>query len=337
MSHWKGKYGPYLIAEIGGNHEGDFKYAQLLTQLACESGVDAVKLQIYTGDTIANKLVDPQRNEHFKKFELSQDQYKNLFQICQRYGVECTASVWDPDALTWVDPFVEFFKIGSGDLTAYPILKSIAKYDKPCLLSTGLATIDEIEGAVALMQSVNPMYSESSSLAILQCTSMYPIPDEDANLNVMNSLRSRFSHPVGYSDHTIGSLAVEVAVAMGAEIIEMHFTDSRDGKSFRDHKVSFTKDEIKSLIERIIKIKELQGDSNKEPTKSEIEAGHVASFRRAVYPNRSIAAGEILAEDDLITLRPNKGIDARDAQKLIGKTVGTNLKQFQELGYEYFE
>jgi len=334
---WSGKHGVYLIAEIGGNHEGDFQYAQRLAQLACDSGVDAVKFQIYTGDTLVSRVESPERNAHFKRFELFPEQYISLAKQCREQGVTFTASVWDMSALEWIDPYMEFYKIGSGDLTAYPLLKRIASIGKPIVLSTGLSTLDEVRESVAYIQSHDSRYQRREYLAILQCTSMYPIPDKDANLRVLDLFRKEFRLTIGYSDHTIGSDAVETAVAMGADIVEVHFTDTREGKLFRDHQVSFTSDEIKRLIERITKIKTLQGDAEKAPSPSEIEAGHIESFRRAVYPIRDLAAGTILTRDDLTVLRPDHGIDARDYDQVIGRALLRDVKAYQKLDWTDFD
>ena len=337
MNCWQGKYGPYLIAEIGGNHEGKFEYAQRLTDLACKSGVDAVKFQIYTGDTLVSRVEEPERNAHFKRFELKPDEYILLARQCRENGVEFTASVWDMNALEWIDPYMNFYKIGSGDLTAYPILKRIVSIGKPIILSTGLSTLDEVRATVDYIQSIDNRYKNKNFLALLQCTSMYPIPDEDANLKVMDMFRKEFQVTVGYSDHTVGADAVEIAVAMGAEIIEMHFTDTREGQSFRDHQVSFTCEEIKLLIDKIRKIKTLQGSMTKEPTTSEIEADHIHSFRRAVYPVKDLPAGKILTEDVITVLRPNRGIDAQDYAKLIGKRLKKDIVELHPFSWDDME
>jgi N,N'-diacetyllegionaminate synthase len=336
MSVWQSKNGVYLIAEIGGNHEGDFNYAQHLTQLACDSGVDAVKFQIYTGDSLVSKVASFQRNQHFKKFELKPEQYIQLAQLCRANQVDFLASVWDVSALEWIDPYLPFYKIGSGDLTAYPVLKKIAAMDKPILLSIGLSTMAEVTATVNFLQSLDTRYGSKDYLALLQCTSMYPIPDSDANLNVISELRSKFNLPIGYSDHTIGSEAAEVAVAMGAEIIEIHFTDSRDGKIFRDHQVSFTKDEIAALIHKIQRIHALQGDAEKVLTTSELAADHVVSFRRAVYPTRNIPAGTAITATDLCVLRPNNGIDARDFDKVLGRVTAKDIQALYPLEWSDF-
>jgi N-acetylneuraminate synthase/N,N'-diacetyllegionaminate synthase len=237
------------------------------------------------------------------------------------------------NALEWIDPYMTYYKIGSGDLTAYPVLKKIASIAKPIILSTGLSTLDEVSDAIKYIQSVNDIYKDKRFFALLQCTSMYPIPDEDANLKVMDLFRESFNLTVGYSDHTIGEDAVEIAVAMGAEIIEMHFTDNREGKTFRDHQISFTCDEIKLLIEKIRKIMTLQGSKVKSPTMSEIKAGHINSFRRAVYPVKDLTPETILSKDDLTTLRPNSGIDARDFDNLMGKQLKNKIEAFQRLDW----
>ncbi len=332
---WAGKNGPLLIAEIGGNHEGDFEYAKKLTHLAAESGCDYVKFQIYTGDGLVNPIESPQRNEHFKKFELTPEQHLELANICKSYGIGYLASVWEVEALQWIDQFMDFYKIGSGDLTAYPVIKALCRLKKPILLSTGLATEEEVLESIKYIKSCDPLYESSESIAILQCTSMYPIPAADANLKVMDRLRLQTSNPVGYSDHTEGTYALEIAVAMGAQILEFHFTDDRVGKEFRDHKVSLTKDEVRTLITRINEIKDLQGNDQKNPLK--IEGDHVISFRRAVYPAKEIPVHKVITSEDLTVLRPNHGIAASSFDLLLGKKAVKPLKKFEKLDWKYFE
>jgi len=173
MNAWRGKHGPFLIAEIGGNHEGDFGYATELAKQACDSGVDAVKFQIYTGDSLVSKVEDPIRNAHFKRFELSKKEYVSLAELCFDKKVIFAASVWDIDAFDWIDPYMKFYKIGSGDLTAYPVIRKIVGFKKPIILSTGLSTLDEVKATVQFIQSIDPRYLSPENLAVLQCTSMY--------------------------------------------------------------------------------------------------------------------------------------------------------------------
>ena len=332
---WKGKHGPLLIAEIGGNHEGDFEYALELARLAIESDVDYVKFQMYSGDSLVSKVESPQRNKHFKKFELTQQNYIQLAELCEANNVKFMASVWNIDYVSWIDKYCDMYKIGSGDLTAFPVLKDFADLGKPMILSTGLSSFEDIIGAVEFIQDVNKIYKDPDYLSILQCTSMYPIPFSDANLLVMNSLKNRFNLPIGYSDHTEGSKALITAYAMGAEILEFHFTDSRENKEFRDHKVSLTKEEVQLMIKELKDISDLKGDSDKRPLP--VEGDHVTSFRRAVYPAKDLKKGTILSEENLTVLRPNHGIDARDFYKVIGKKLSNDVSEHQKLSWDNFE
>lgn len=334
-NNFKGKHGPLLIAEIGGNHEGNFEYAKQLAQLAIETDVDYVKFQIYTGDSLVSSVESPDRNKHFKKFELTKEQHIYLAEMVKEAGILYTSSVWDISAMQWLDKYITLYKIGSGDLNAYPVLEETAKIGKPMIISTGLATEAEVLETVAFLQSVNSEYKSKDMLAVLQCTSMYPIPGKDANLNVMQRLKEQTGLTIGYSDHTEGSKALMYAVAMGAEVLEFHFTDNREGKVFRDHKVSLTPDEIKELISEISLIKDFQGDAAKKPVAIEIENGHVESFRRAVYPAADLKKGDVLTKENLTVLRPNHGIDARDYYKLLGKSVNVDIQKHQKLDWTF--
>lgn len=333
--NWKGKHGPLLIAEIGGNHEGDFEYAKQLTQLAIDADVDYIKYQLYSGNTLVSRVENPIRNQHFKKFELPHEQYIELAEMCRAAGKHFMASVWDTDYISWIDSYMPIYKIGSGDMTAYPVLKEIAKLKKPIILSTGLSSLDEVIDTVDYIQSLDDLYKDPNYLSILQCTAMYPIPFSAANLNVMQTYKNLTGLPVGYSDHTEGGKALEIAVAMGAQILEFHFTDKREGKVFRDHKVSLTKEEVWELIDNIKAIKALQGNSMKRVL--EIEGEHPVTFRRAVYPKVDVPAGTVLTEEHLTVLRPNHGIDARDFEKVLNKTTTKALKAHQKLDWDCFE
>lgn len=328
---WKGKHGPLLIAEIGGNHEGNFDYAMELAQLAVGSGVDYVKFQLYQGSSLVNPQMDPHRKEHFKKFELTKQQHIEIAEFCLESGVGYMASVWDLEMLEWVDSYLDIYKIGSGDMTAYPLLKAFAEKGKPIILSTGLACLEEVLDAVDYIQRVNSTYQNANQLALLQCTTMYPIGKEDANLLVMDRFREKTNLAVGYSDHTEGLVALKVAAARGADVLEFHFTDTREGKHFRDHKVSLTQHEVKTFCEYLRDLNSLLGDGVKRAMKSEVENGHVISFRRAVYLKHDIRAGSILTEEDFVYLRPMQGIDSRAIDELLGKQVICDCKALAPL------
>lgn len=332
-----GKYGPLLIAEIGGNHEGDFEYAKRLTQLAVESDADVIKFQMYSGDTLVNCVEDPSRHKHFQRFELSREQYIELAQTVIAAGKTFMASVWDTEMINWVDSFMPIYKVGSGDLLSWSLLSTLAANGKPIILSTGLATEGEVLETVEFIRSQNEIYFDPNFLAILQCTSMYPIPPRDANLTVMAALKDLTNTTVGYSDHTEGSVALKVAAAMGARVLEFHFTDDRSGKEFRDHKVSLTKEEVIDLIEHIKVIDLLSGDPVKRPVVIEEENGHVQSFRRAIYPARDLAEGRVVTEDDFVFLRPCHGISAHRVYELCGKKLTRAVRKFEKLSLDDFD
>jgi|APSaa5957512535_1039671.scaffolds.fasta_scaffold96394_1 N,N'-diacetyllegionaminate synthase len=317
----------YYIAEIGGNHEGSAQYAKKLTDLALKSGADAIKYQIYTGDTLVSSLISPDRNSHFKKFEIDSCEYINFATLCKNNNKDFMASVWGSESLKWIDPFISIHKVGSGDLTCYPLIKLLVATKKPIILSTGLSTMSEVSDTVKYIEKLDRHYISDKKLALLQCTSSYPTPNEDANLYAISELRKEFNLPVGYSDHTEGSDAIEIAISLGATIIEKHFTDTRLDKNFRDHKVSLSLDEVNIFLEKAKKIKTILGRSEKFLTNSELEAGHHISFRRSIYALSDIDIGSLLTEKNLTYLRPDIGISAMNYEKLLGKTAIKDIKK----------
>jgi N,N'-diacetyllegionaminate synthase len=328
---WSGKNGPLMIAEIGGNHEGNFSYAKKLTKQAILSGADVVKFQIYSGDGLVNKKISPDRNKHFKKFQLSKEQHIELAKLCVDAGVQYNASIWDLNMIDWVDKYLKFYKIGSGDLTAYPIISEFAKRGKPILLSTGLSNLKEIKDTIKYIKKINPNYKKKNMIALMQCTSMYPTNDTDVNLRVIDKFKVMFNCEIGYSDHSFGDLAMQVAYTKGASILEFHFTDKREDKIFRDHSISLTKNEVISLSLKLRRIKNLLGKDKKNVLKSEIKSGHFRSFRRALYLNKDIKKGEYITKNDIVCLRPNTGLDARKINKILNKKSTKNFGAYQEI------
>ena len=330
-SPWQGRHGPLLIAEIGGNHEGDFEAALHMTDLAIASGADVVKFQIYSGDTLVSPVESPDRHRHFQRFELTREQHLQLARRIIEAGCIYNASVWDLEALDWLDPHLTFYKVGSGDLTAYPLLVGLARRGKPILLSTGLSTLDEVVDAVRLIRATNPAYARPEMLALLQCTSMYPTAPEEVNLRAMDALAQATGCPVGYSHHTSDELALLAAVARGARVLEFHFTDRREGQDFRDHAISLMAGEVRDLAAQAVRIRRLLGCAGKAPTQGEEDSGHVTSFRRAVYCTRPLQAGDRLRREDLVVLRPNHGVDARDFEDVVGRQVACDTPAFGAL------
>lgn len=336
MSFFRGPHGPYLVAEIGGNHEGDFDAALRLADLAIEAGADAVKFQIYYGDTLVSAVESPERSAHFRRFELTPDQHLAIARQVREAGCAYVASVWDLEAFDWIDPVIDAYKIGSGDLTAPPFLRAAAVRGKPLMLATGLSSWDEVCVAVECIRTHYPGHCDRSSLAVLQCTSMYPILNSEAHLAVMESFR-QLGVAVGYSDHTIGSRALELAATMGAEVLEFHFTDRKDGRWFRDHQLSLDSEDLKKLIQTLDENRTYIGAAAKAPQHTEIENDHVRSFRRAVYPSRDVARGEVFDESNLCVLRPNHGIDARNYEALMGRRALRSLKRHEPLAWADIE
>jgi len=337
MSLWNGKYGPLLIAEIGGNHEGNFDYAKKLCQLAIDSKADYVKFQLYTGDGLVSPVESPDRNAHFKKFELTKEQHIELAEMVINAGRRYTASVWNTEFIDWIDPYMDFYRIGSGDLTAYPVLEEIIKRKKPIIISTGLATEQEILDVVKFIQSKDSLYTRPEYFGILQCTSMYPIGYEDANLSVIPRLKELTGLAIGYSDHTEDMRALLYATAMGAEILEFHFTDTREGKTFRDHKVSLTREDVWNLIKELEILNKLKGEPVKKPTPIELSTNHHISFRRAAYFKQDIPEGKVIEASDLVYLRPLHGLDAREKDSIIGKKARVAQQAFRRINKENFE
>ena len=247
--------------------------------------------------------------------------------MCIDRGAKYLASVWDLDLLSWIDKFLNYYKIGSGDLTAYPIIKEFSKRGKPIIISTGLSNIKEVKDSVKFIQSQNSIYKNKNNLAILQCTSCYPTNDEEVNLKVIKTLKDETKMTVGFSDHTIGDLALKTAYTYGAEVLEFHFTDTRKNKKFRDHKISLTANETKNLITDLKRITKILGSNTKKATNKEISSNHVVSFRRGIYCNKFLKKGHRLKKEDLVFLRPNHGIDARDYIKVIGKKIKKDTKK----------
>lgn len=334
----RGKNGrPYLIAEIGGNHEGNFETAKHLCNLAINTDVDSVKFQLYRGDSLVNKKLSPDRNRHFKKFELTIDEHIYLAEMVKESGKNYSTSIWDLDFLPKLDKYLDYYKIGSGDLTNRYYLSKFLKNEKPIIISTGLSTFAEIEDCINFIRHQNEFYKEFGTLFILQCTSMYPILNSEANLNVIKKIASIDNVVVGYSDHTIGIDALVTSFAVGAELLEFHFTDIKEGKEFRDHLVSLTPADIKNLCDKLDDVTVLLGTGDKVPLLTEISSGHVDSFRRAVYLNKKLNAGSVIKEEDLVVLRPNNGISAISYFDIVGKQLLIDFEELEPLRWDLFK
>lgn len=327
---------PQVILEIGGNHEGDFAYATRLVELACQSKAQIVKLQIYSADGLVNPRFDASRHRHFQKFELPTDQYRTLLRQIRASGKKSCASVWSRELFTDLEEEIDVLKVGSGDFTNYLLVDEFLKSGKPVVLSTGLASLHEIRNALSRCKHI--MGDDwASRVALLQCTTSYPCPPEHLNLSVISTFLAEFECPIGFSDHYEGSLASEVAFDIGARVFELHFTDSRDGKEFRDHKVSWTLDEVDRFIDRIHLVERMIGHPEKALTAFEAEQNYQHEFRKGLYYSRPLPKGHVLGAGDLVSLRPAASVAPDRYEEFVGRTVAGDVEALEAVRVEDFE
>ncbi|HWO88404.1 MAG TPA: N-acetylneuraminate synthase [Gemmatimonadales bacterium] len=320
---------PWVIAEVGVNHNGDPSLALELVDAAAEAGVDAVKFQTFRADQLA--LVDAPAAEYQKQRAQAASQVEMLralelpgeaLERCRvrasERGIEMLSTPFDPEsARILADLGVPAFKIGSGDLTNLLLLRSVARYGLPIILSTGMATEDEVAAALGdLSRHGRP------DVVLLHCVSAYPAQPADANLLCMASLRERFGVPVGFSDHTLGLNVAVAAVALGADVIEKHLTMSRHLPG-PDHAASLEPREMADLVVAVREAHQARGDGLKRPREAEEELRTVA--RRSLVVARPIRRGDTIGPDDLIALRPGTGISPLAVDAVIGRRAARSL------------
>lgn len=330
---------PFVIAEVGGNHEGDAAYAERLALDAIAAGAHAVKFQAYSSDGLVSRLADPGRHAHFGKFALKPDQYVALAELVRSKGVQFMASVWDCELLGLLEPYIEVHKIGSGDLTNWPLLERLVRTNKPLCVATAMATLEEVQEAVAFVDRVNPELRPGGRLCVMHCVATYGQPlDRYANLRAIETLRRELPGDVviGYSDHTVGTAALITAVCMGARVLEAHFTDDTT-RAFRDHRFSKDRRTLAEVMEFCRRREELLGTGAKELVPEIETPERVREFRRAVYFSQDVPAGTVATEANLTTLRPCVGIDARRYGEVLGRRVVAAKKAHEPLSWDDFE
>ena len=325
-----------FIFEIGGNHQGDKKKLLSLTQKAIKAGAKILKYQIYTGESLVSKKYDPERVDHFNSFTLDKNIYKEVFNLCSEANVEFMASIWSESLFHEFDEYVKRYKIGSGDLTNYPLIKLMAEKGKPIILSTGLSDLEEIDSTVEYIRSINKNYKKPENLCILQCTSLYPCPLNEVNLNVIEEFKRRYESKVGYSHHTIQYSPIYNAVSMGVDIIEFHFTDSKHDNNFRDHLVSIDILEYKKIAAFYEETLILRGSPKKKLSDLEKSSGNLVSFRRSLFYKKGLKAGHVLTERDLESLRPGIGISPSKILDYVGLTLLKEVNKGEALQEDHF-
>lgn len=318
----------YLIAEIGGNHEGDVERARALATAAADAGADAVKFQTYRAERLVNPRLSPERYEHFSRLQFALEDWVKLAEHVTQLGCDFMTSLWDPEQLTEFAGLVAGWKVGSGDLTNWSFIRQLMATGKAVVISTAMADLELVEQTLA---AVAPEPRERRQLALLQCTALYDEPHTvQTQLAVMDLYWQRFSGvTVGFSNHHAGLDACLGALARGAEVLEVHFTDDKSQTSFRDHRLSVEAEELAELRRFGAKIPDLIGAREKRVMPAERE--HVTEFRRGIFPKRDLDAGHRIAEEDLLLLRPEVGIPAQHYDDVVGRRTLRPVQAYEPL------
>jgi len=314
----------YIIAEIGPNHNGDLETALSMIDKLSKIGVDAVKFQLTIPESLFSldsfKPKYQRKNvknltpiEMSKKYQLSTEQHKVLYKSCQNHGIDYLCSAFDIESLRFLDSEfnLSYFKIASGEIFSLDLLEYISNRKKPIILSTGMATYEEIDASIAY---INRNFLKE--ITILHCISNYPVLYEEVNLSVMRELKNRFSYPVGFSDHTIGIECALASVAMGASVIEKHVTLDKS-QSGPDHKASATIEEFHQLVTSVRNIEKAIGNSIKIFSNEEIEIRK--SARKSIVANRDIRKSSVITEEDISFKRPGYGFSPLETNLILGK------------------
>ncbi len=318
-----------LIAEIGNNHEGDPRLALELVDAAAAAGADAVKVQVINPERLVNRS-QKERIAQLTRFRLPLAVIAEMAQRAAARGLLFVASAFDEQSLKEVAPLVATLKIASSDLDFTPLLVMAAGLNKPLLLSTGMGTLDEVKTAVAtIAQNLQPPRPLEDVLALLHCVSLYPVPLNLANLRAIQTLKKEFPLTVGYSDHCLGLECAVAALALGARIIEKHFTLDKTRRTFRDHALSADPQELRRLAEITHAFDEILGSGAKLPCKAELAAAVAA--RRSIVAARDLEAGQQLVWADLDYVRPREGLPPAAAATLVGRTLRVPVKYHQLL------
>lgn len=312
-----------IIAEAGVNHNGSLKLAKQMIEEAAKAGADYIKFQTFKSEKLVSKYA--QKAEYQKKttgsqesqlqmlekLALSYDDFVELKKHCEQIGIGFLSTPFDEDSIRFLDSLdMDFWKIPSGEITNYPYLVQIAQTGRDVVLSTGMCEMVEIADAMKVLEE-----SGAGNISLLHCNTEYPTPYEDVNLLAMKQMRTAFKKQVGYSDHTEGIEVPIAAVALGAEIIEKHFTldKNMDGP---DHKASLEPQELAQMVSAIRHIEKSLGDGNKKRTAS--EQHNIVAARKSVVAKCAISKGDIFTEENLTVKRPGSGISPMKWKELIG-------------------
>lgn len=336
---------PYVIAEVGVNHEGSLTRAFGMIEAAAEAGASAVKFQTYKANLLASRFSpsywdtskEPQQSQFdlFSKFDVFEpEDYESLAEKCRDSGVDFASTPFDSGAVDFLDPLVSFFKIASADITNFPLLRAIGAKIKPVIISTGASTKGEIESAIKELKRAG-----TPEIAIMHCILSYPTVDSQAQLGMISDIRRSFpGHVIGYSDHTAPKPdlpSLLIANTLGAMVLEKHFTDNKKAKG-NDHYHAMDASDLRNFLAVNEFNRTLVGDLLlKEPTEAESDARVHA--RRSIVLSRDVVRGTMLNEVDLIPKRPGSGISPVHWDKVIGRVVTKDLEQDTLLDWSHFD
>lgn len=314
----------FIIAEAGVNHNGNIEIAKKLVDVAVSAGADAVKFQTFKADKLASKQApkavyqnettdkNETQYEMLKKLELTEDMHRELVKYCKEKNIMFLSTPFDIDSVNMlVELGIDIIKIPSGEITNLPYLREVARRKKKVILSTGMSNILEVKEAVQILR-----LNGAEDIIVLHCNTQYPTPMEDVNLRAMISMREELNIPVGYSDHTQGIEVPIAAVAMGATVIEKHFTLDKAMEG-PDHKASLEPDELTAMVKAIRNIEKALGNGNKDITESEKD--NLLIVRKSIVAACRIEKGELFTEKNLTVKRPGNGVCPMKWDEIIGK------------------
>ena len=324
----------FIIAEAGVNHNGSLEIAKELIDAAVVAGVDCVKFQTFRTENIVTKtakkadyqqrnLVNDDDSQYamLKKLELSYDAHFELVEYCNEKDIMFLSTAFDSRSIEFLENLnLDFWKIPSGEITNYPYLRQVARSNKKVILSTGMATIEEIGQAIGVLEKFG---TSRQNITLLHCTTEYPAPKDEVNLRAMDTLRDYFGLPVGYSDHTQGIEIPIAAVAMGACVIEKHFTLDRNMEG-PDHRASLEPQELIQMVQYIRSVESAIGEGGKQPTQS--EKVNIPIARKSIIAACEISKGEFFNDENLTTKRPYNGISPMRWEDVIGTKAKRDFK-----------
>ena len=331
----------YVIAEAGSNHDRDLDQAKRLIDVAVAAGADAVKFQTFTADRIVaetttrakylDDLLPPDKTmaDLFRELELPREWHAELFRHATDAGIDFLSTPFDFEAIDLLDDLgVKAFKVASYELWHLPLIREVASRGKPIICSTGMADLADVQDAVDTVAATG-----NEQLILMHCVVNYPPPFRDLNLRAIQTLRTAFGVPVGYSDHSSGITAPIVATALGAAVIEKHYTLSRDLPG-PDHRFAIEPDELTAMVQAIRDTHDALGSGVKRMAPAEEDLYTTA--RRSLFAARDIPAGDVLGDADIAILRPGTGLEVRDLAKVVGRTARRAIARHEPLAWDMF-